>query len=235
MPRQLTLDLALEPALGREDYLVTPANAIALATLSDAEAWPQGRMLLIGPDGSGKTHLASIWASETGAAMMSARGLRVDAVDNLAAEGGALVIEDAHRAAGNAGGEQALFHLWNLCRERNCWLLLTARHAPRHWGLDLPDLASRMEAMPVTRIDAPDEGLLAAVLVKLLADRQLSVPAGLIEWLVPRMDRDLGLARRLVAALDDESMSQKRVPTRQLAGDLLAQLAGCAEDVMSAR
>lgn len=225
MARQLTLDLALEPALGRDDFLVTPANALALATLDNPETWPQGRMLLTGPDGSGKTHLAAIWAAETGAACIPARALRVDNVDLLAREGGALVIEDAHRAAGNPSGEQALFHLWNLSAERNFWLLLTARDAPGQWGLALPDLVSRMGAMPVTRIEPPDEGLLAAVLVKLLADRQLTAPAGLIEWLVPRMDRDLGLARRLVAALDTETMAERRGLTRQLAGDLLAKLA----------
>lgn len=224
MARQLTLDLALEPALGREDFLVTPANALALATLDDPGVWPQARMLLIGPEGSGKTHLATIWAEETGAALIPARALRIDNLDLLAREAGALVIEDADRAAGNPSGEQALFHLWNLSAERNCRLLLTARDAPGVWQLSLPDLVSRMGAMPVTRIGSPDEGLLAAVLVKLLADRQLSAPAGLIEWLVLRMDRDLGLARRLVAALDTETMAARRPLTRQLAGDLLMKL-----------
>ena len=142
----------------------------------------------------------------------------------LASEDGAVVVEDAHRVAFSAGAEQALFHLWNLCAARGCWLLLTARKPPRDWDLSLPDLRSRMSAMPVTRIEAPDEALLAAVLVKLLADRQLTPPPGLIDWLVPRMDRDLGLARRLVAALDTEAMAERRALTRTMAGDLLEQL-----------
>lgn len=224
MARQLTLDLGHKPALGRADFLVTPAHALAMTVLDQPETWPQGRMLLLGPDGSGKTHLATIWAAETGAMRIGASALRPDMVDLLASEDGAVVVEDAHRVAFSAGAEQALFHLWNLCAARGCWLLLTARKPPRDWDLSLPDLRSRMSAMAVTRIEAPDEALLAAVLVKLLADRQLTPPPGLIDWLVPRMDRDLGLARRLVAALDTEAMAERRALTRTMAGDLLEQL-----------
>ncbi|WP_318778993.1 P-loop NTPase family protein [Paracoccus jeotgali] len=224
MARQLTLDLGHTPALGRSDFLVTPANALAMTTLDRPETWPQGRMLLIGPEGAGKTHLATIWSAETGAARMPARALRPDLVDHLAAEDGAVVIEDANRIGASAGAEQALFHLWNLCAARGCWLLLTARSAPRDWDMVLPDLRSRMAAMPQTRIEAPDESLLAAVLVKLMADRQLVTPPGLIEWLVPRMDRDLGLARRLVDALDRQTMAERRGLTRSLAADILATL-----------
>lgn len=224
MARQLILDLPHAPALGRDDFLVTPANALAVAALDAPQDWPQGRMLLIGPDGSGKTHLATIWASETGARRFSAGSLQPERADDMVADGSAIVIEDADRVAQVAGAEQALFHIWNLCAARECWMLLTARNAPRSWGLSLPDLASRMNAMPVTRIEAPDEALLASVLVKLFADRQVAVPHGLVEWLVPRMDRDLGLARRLVATLDNETMSQHRGLTRVLAGEILARL-----------
>lgn len=226
MARQLTFDLALDPALGRDDFLVTPANALALAVLDAPATWPQGRMLLTGPEGSGKTHLAAIWACDMGAASVPARALRLDTVDQLAREGGALVIEDADRAAGHPGCEQALFHLWNLSAERNFLLLLTAKHAPGRWGVQLPDLVSRMGAVAMTRIEPPDEALLAAVLVKLLADRQLGAPPGLIEWLVPRMDRDLGLARRLIAALDARSMAERRGLTRPLVTELLESLTG---------
>ncbi|WBU55765.1 chromosomal replication initiator DnaA [Paracoccus sediminicola] len=226
MARQLTLDLAHEPALGRDDFLVTPANALAVQTLDAPEHWPQGRMLLTGPEGSGKTHLASIWRAETGAGRVMASALRPDYADRLAAEGGAAVVEDCDRVGNAAGAEQALFHLWNLCATRDCWLLLTARHPPRDWGLSLPDLASRMSAMPQVRIRAPDEALLAAVLVKLFADRQVTVPSGLIDWLVRRMDRDLGLARRLVAALDTEALSARKPLTRALASDILARISG---------
>ncbi|MFV0292126.1 MAG: chromosomal replication initiator DnaA [Paracoccus sp. (in: a-proteobacteria)] len=224
MARQLTFDLAGKPALGRDDFLVTPANALAVAMLDQPSGWPQGRMLLIGPDGSGKTHLTTIWAEECNALRVSAVSLQPDMAVRLVTAGGAVAVEDVHQIGGMTGAEQGLFHLWNLCAAHECRLLLTARTPPRDWGLVLPDVSSRMAALPVSRIEAPDEPLLAAVLVKLFSDRQISVPAGLIDWLAPRMDRDLGLARRLVAALDAEAMANQRALTRNLAADLLGQL-----------
>lgn len=224
MSRQLTLDLTTPPAHSRADFLPAPANAAALAALDAPQDWPQGRMLLIGPDGAGKTHLAAFWAAENGARRIKAPALRPELADQLACEGGALVVEDADRAGRAAGAEQALFHLWNLCGPRDCLLLLTARTAPRDWGLVLPDLRSRMDAMPQVHLGPPDEALLAAVLVKLFADRQLAVPAGLIEWLATRMDRDLGLARRLVAAIDRAAMAEKGPVTRRIASEWLDNL-----------
>ncbi|SDE87134.1 hypothetical protein SAMN05421538_11339 [Paracoccus isoporae] len=224
MARQLTLDLPHETALGRDDFLVTDANRTAVATLDAPDLWPQGRMLLIGPEGSGKTHLAAIWAADHGAAHVDAAALTADEADPLARAGGAVIVEDAHRVAGVPAAEAALFHLWNLCAARGCRLLLTARGPARDWALSLPDLQSRMAALPLTRIEAPDEALLAAVLVKLFADRQISASSGLISWLVPRMDRDLGLARRLVGALDMAALAAGKAPTRQMAADILHRL-----------
>lgn len=222
--RQLTLDLTTPPAHSRSDFLAAPANLAALAALDAPQDWPQGRMLLIGPEGAGKSHLAAFWAAENGARRLKAAALRPEAADALAAEGGALVIEDADRAGRAAGAEQALFHLWNLSAPRDCLMLLTARTAPRDWGLVLPDLRSRMDAMPQVRLLPPDESLLAAVLVKLFADRQQAVSSDLIEWLVLHMPRDLGLARRLVAAMDRAAMADKRPISRRLAAGLLAGL-----------
>ncbi|MFN3525435.1 MAG: chromosomal replication initiator DnaA [Paracoccus sp. (in: a-proteobacteria)] len=224
--RQLTLDLTTAPAHSRADFLTAPANEAALRMLDQPLSWPQGRMLLIGPEGAGKTHLAAFWAAENGARRVSTASLRPDTADTLAAEGGAVVVEDADHAGFAAGAEQALFHLWNLCGPRDCLLLLTARSAPRDWGLVLPDLRSRMDAMPQVHLGPPDETLLAAVLVKLFADRQLTVSAGLIDWLVLHMDRDLGLARRLVAAMDRAAMAEKGPVTRRIAADLLDNLSG---------
>ncbi|WP_134726666.1 chromosomal replication initiator DnaA [Paracoccus luteus] len=225
MSRQLALDLRTPPALGRGDFLPAPANATALALLDRPEDWPQGRLILIGPDGSGKSHLASFWAAENGARRVAARALRDEACDALVDFFGALVVEDAHRAGGAAGAERALFHLWNLAAERQALLLITARAPPRDWGLGLPDLASRMGSMAAVRLDPPDEDLLAAVLVKLFADRQLMPGAGVIEALVRRMDRDLGLARRLVARIDRAALAEGRAVTRPLALATLEALA----------
>lgn len=230
MARQLILDLGHQAAQSRADFLVTQANAIAVATLDRPEHWPQGRMLLIGPDGSGKSHLASIWATDTGARRIAAAQLRVETADEIAVPGGAICVEDADRAGDYAGTEQALFHLWNLAAERDCWLLLTARQPPRYWGLTLPDLLSRMGAMSTAQIEAPDEALLAAVLVKLFSDRQITVSSSLIDWLVLRMDRDLGQARRLVAALDAEALAGGRPLTRSLAAEAFGRLDNADED-----
>lgn len=219
--RQLTLDLKTEPALGRGDFLVAGANRAALAMLDAPDRWPQGRLLLIGPEGAGKTHLAAFWAAERGAVRLPAAALTEARAGDLVCP---LVIEDAEAVAGDPGAERALFHLWNLVAQRGGPLLLTARSVPRDWGLRLPDLRSRMDAVAQARLGAPDEALLAAVLVKLFTDRQITVPAGLIDWLVLRMDRDLGLARRLVAALDVAALSDKRAITRRMAADLLVQL-----------
>lgn len=225
MSRQLTLDLTTAPAHSRADFLPARANAAALSALDAPQDWPQGRMLLIGPEGAGKTHMAAFWAAENGARRIKAAALRPEAADLLATEGGALVVEDADRAGRAAGAEQALFHLWNLCGPRDCLLLLTARSAPRDWGLVLPDLRSRMDAMPQVRLGSPDQALLAAVLVKLFSDRQLAVPPGMIDWLVMRMQRDLGTARRLVAAIDRAAMAKQGPVTRKIAADLLDNLA----------
>lgn len=221
--RQLPLGLETPPALGRGDFLVAPANALAVGMLDAPARWPQGRLLLTGPEGSGKSHLAAIAASEAGLNPVRGASLRPDDAPLLAAPG-LVVIDDADEVAGNDTAECALFHLWNLSAQHGTRLVLTAGTAPRGWGIRLPDLLSRMEAMTAIRIGPPDETLLGAVLVKLLADRQMAVPAGLIDWLLPRMDRDLGLARRLVAALDQQAMAEKRAVTRKMAALLLDKL-----------
>ncbi|MDO5528103.1 MAG: DnaA/Hda family protein [Paracoccus sp. (in: a-proteobacteria)] len=234
MSGQLTFDLAGRPALGRGDFLTAEANRTALAALDAPGGWPLGRMLLLGPRGAGKSHLAAIWAGDHGARRLDQSALGGDEADQMAqracTEGGAAVIEDVDRiiAAGGAASrpqaEAALFHLLNLCAARQCRLLLTARRAPQDWGVRLPDLASRLEATAQTRLGPPDEALLAAVLVKLFADRQLEVRPDLIEWLSLRMDRDLGLARDLVDRLDRAALAEKRPLTRRAAGAALDKL-----------
>ncbi|MDP0930241.1 chromosomal replication initiator DnaA [Paracoccus onubensis] len=218
------MDLITPPAFSRADFLPSAANEAALSALEAPRDWPQGRMLLIGPEGSGKSHMAAFWAAENGARKVAAAGLSPESSDHLVAEGGALVVEDADHSGYAAGAEQALFHLWNLCGARKCLLLMTARTAPRDWGLLLPDLRSRMDAVAQVRLGPPDEALLAAVLVKLFADRQLTVSAGLIDWLVLRMDRDMGLARRLVSGMDRMALARKGPVTRKIAADLLDKL-----------
>lgn len=224
MARQLTFDLAGPPASTRADFLVTAANRDALAMLDRPALWPQGRLLLLGGPGSGKTHIARFWAGENGAPVQPARGLRIDGVDRLVQPEGALVIEDVHRIGQTEGAEQAMFHVWNLAAGRNCLLLLTARMPPRDWDLALPDLRSRMEALTSVELGPPDDTLLPAVLVKLFADRRIPVAPDVIDFLTRRMERDLGLARRLVLAIDRAALADHRPVTRRLAAEWLDKL-----------
>ena len=224
MARQLTLDLTMPPASSRDDFLISGANRHALSMLDAPGDWPGGRMLLLGAPGAGKSHLAGFWADERGAHIVQGWTLNPANADEHVPQGGAVVVEDGHEAGGNPEAEQGLFHLWNLAGARDCRLLITARAAPRDWGIGLPDLRSRLDSAAQAVLAAPDEALLPAVLVKLFADRQIQAPPEVIDWLALRMDRDLDLARRLVSAMDRESLAHRRAISRRLAAELLDKL-----------
>lgn len=214
MPRQLTFDLPMRAALGRADFFVSPANSEALAMVDVPALWPQGKLLLCGPEGSGKSHLAEVFAHDRGAMILDGRDLiDPDILPDV------MVIEDAHLVA--ARQEETLFHLHNRILAKGGLLLLTARDVPAQWGLRLPDLRSRMEATALARIQAPDDAVLAAVMVKLFADRQLQVAPSLISYLISRIDRSFAGAHALVAALDARALAQGRAVTRALAGEML--------------
>lgn len=219
MIRQLAFDLPAREAWRREDFFPSPANAAALAAVDDWRNWPGGKLVLTGPKGSGKTHLARLWAAEAGAALLPATDLATADLPALSAHG-AVAVEDAETAAGNPQAEAAFFHLHNLVTQSG-HLLVTANRPPRDWGLALPDLASRLQAAALARIEAPDDALLSAVLIKLFSDRQITVPPALIPYLVARMERSIDAARALVAALDARALAEGRPITRQLAADLL--------------
>ena len=218
MIRQLAFDLPNATAMTRVDFFAAPSNALALQVVEDWQDWPGRKLLLIGPEGAGKTHLAHVWAALTDAVFLPAETLGTVDVADLA--GRAVVVEDADRIA---GAEAQLFHLHNLVTTGG-FLLLTARTPPRDWGLTLPDLISRMQASPIAHLNAPDDALLSAVLVKLFADRQVTVPASLIPYLVSRMPRSIGAARALVAALDARALAAGRPISQKLAGEVLDRL-----------
>ncbi len=215
MIRQLAFDLPGREAMSRADFFVAPSNALALQTVEGWQDWPGRKLVLVGPEGAGKTHLATIWAQMTGGVVLPAADLAGAKLAALA--GRCVAVEDADRPG---LPEDALFHLHNLVTPGGA-LLVTARTPPRDWGLALPDLLSRMQAAPVAQLDGPDDALLSAVLVKLFADRQVAVPANLIPYLVARMPRSIGAARGLVAALDATALARGRPITRSLAARLL--------------
>ena len=214
-PRQLALALDHPESLAREDFLSGPSNAAALALIDSWPAWPHPMILLTGPEGSGKSHLAAVWAQAAGARVLSAQALDQAGVPGALATG-ALVVEDL---AAGAFDERALFHLVNLAREEQAFVLLTARVAPSTFAIR--DLGSRLKALPVVAMTPPDDALLRAVLVKLFSDRQVAVDESLIGYLATRIERSFSAARATVAALDREAMCQKRPLTRALAAELL--------------
>ncbi len=203
---QMIIDLPLSPGMGREDFLVTESNRAAFAMI---ESWPSGAeasplLALVGPPGSGKSHLAEIWRARTGALRATAADV---SVQNLSAllSAGRLVLEDM---PGDALDERAMFHLVNMAREGGARIVLVSRRFPSRWPVSLPDLASRLKAAQTAVLGPPDDELLRAVLVKLFADRQLKVGEGVISYLLTRMERSLDAARRIVAAVDRRALEE---------------------------
>jgi chromosomal replication initiation ATPase DnaA len=217
-PRQLAFALPHAESFAREDFLGGASNAAALRLIEQWPDWPDRVLALTGPEGAGKSHLAAIWAEIAGARRVAARTLgEVDLIAELATA--ALVVEDA----GGEFDERALFHLINLVRQEEAYLLITARAAPATWGVALPDLSSRLRAIPVVALDPPDDALLRAVMVKLFADRQLAVDESLIAYLASRIERSFAGARAAVDGLDREALRQQRPVTRALAAELMAR------------
>jgi chromosomal replication initiation ATPase DnaA len=219
MPEQLAFPLPRLEARGREAFFVSPSNATAVAQVEAWAGWPQGKMVLAGPEGAGKTHLAHVWAGLAGARIVAAPSLAPAEIPALAE--GPVAVEDADRIAGRPALEAALFHLHNLALAGGQPLLLTARKPPGQWHLALPDLQSRIAATAVATLDPPDDPLLAAVLVKLFADRQIAPPPRLLDYCLKRMDRSFAAAQRLVAALDARALATGRPIGVQLAAEVL--------------
>jgi chromosomal replication initiation ATPase DnaA len=221
MATQLGFDLPVRAALGREDFFVSPANAMAVALLEGWQGWPGRKLLLIGPAGAGKTHLAHVWAAQSSARILPAAGL--EQADIPAFARGQVVVEDIDQIAGQQGAEQALFHLHNLVIAEGHSLLLTSACAPQHLGLSLPDLQSRVQGCQSASLGAPDDRLLGAVLMKLFADRQLVPTPDTLPYLVRWMTRSFDSARQIVAEMDAQALAQGRPLNRALAREVLAR------------
>lgn len=225
-PAQLPLELVSPPGLSRDDFLEAPGNAAALALLDSYPHWPARVVALVGPAGAGKTHIASMFAQMAGGRIVPARTLSLEQVPEALASG-ALALEDL---APGAFDEAALFHLLNLAKETGAHVLLTARALPAGFALATADLASRLRAIPTVEVAPADDGLLAAVLVKLFADRQISVDEATLHYLLARMERSVSGAEALVAAIDRAALAARRPVTRALVAELMKSLPGAEED-----
>lgn len=202
---QAPLAFPLRTALGREDFLVAPCNAEAVALIDRWPEWPARIVVITGAKGTGKSHLAEVWRAKSGAARISPTDLSVAAAPALA-EGGALVLDGMD----GPFDEQALFHLINLLRAQGGWLLITARLAPARWPVALRDLKTRLGEALVVALGAPDDSFLTALLVKLFADRQLKAPPELLSYLVSHVERSCAAMAEAVAALDAASLAERR-------------------------
>lgn len=215
-PRQLVLALDHAISFAREDFLEGPSNAKALALIDRWPDWSDRLAVLVGPEGSGKSHLAAIWAQVSGARILSAKLLGETDLPHAFATG-ALVVEDLEADGLN---ERALFHLINMAREQQVDVLLTARNAPAGFNVGIRDLGSRLRVLPAVTLAAPDDALLRALIVKLAADRQLAVDEALVNYLANRIERSFASARAAVTLLDEEALRQHRPVTRALASEL---------------
>lgn len=232
MAEQLTFDLPVREALQREAFFVSPSNAIALATLDTPELWPSNKLVLTGPRGSGKTHMAHVWAVDRDAIIIDVDELTHADIPMLASMRH-VVVENADRIADLSNArdtEEALFHLHNLILAEGGRLLVTASTPPNLWTLCLPDLASRMQGTCITKINAPDDALLSAMLLKQFEDRQLAIPYPLIPFLVKRMERSTANLRSIVEALDAAALRLGKPISRKFAAQVLDNISLSAQD-----
>ncbi|MFD9897147.1 DnaA regulatory inactivator HdaA [Mesorhizobium sp. NPDC059025] len=217
-PRQLPLDLGHGTAYSRDDLVVSASNAQAATLVDRWPDWPAPVVVLAGPAGSGKTHLAEIWRDAANAVAIEAGKVAQGAA---AFDGRPVLIDDIDAAAFDQHG---LFHLINNVRGAGCHLLLTARRFPAAWGTTLPDLASRLKAAATVEIHEPDDVLLAGVITKLFADRQVEVEPHVVQYLVRRIERSLATAMRVVERLDRMALEQKARITRTMAADAVSAM-----------
>jgi len=214
-PGQIPLNLPSQAAETREDLVVTPVNTQAVEFLDSWPHWPTRIVILAGPVGAGKSHLAKIWARRADASYIEPNPAQPlpDLGDRRY-----FVIEGLDR--GNIG-ENWLFHVINMVRAQQGGVILTSRMWPGEWGISLPDLTSRLKTAHLVELNEPDDALLHGVLLKLFSDRQLQVEPQVISYLVTRMERSLASAQHIVEILDTLSLAAKRGVTRSLAAQAL--------------
>jgi chromosomal replication initiation ATPase DnaA len=215
---QLAFDLSRPAALGRSDFLVSDSNRAAVGWIDRWPSWPSPVLVLYGPPGCGKTHLARLWCERATAAFVAGAALDEASLPGMfTEERGRIAVDDADLAP-----ERALLHLYNCCREQGGNLLVTARRPTGSWQIGLADLRSRLRAAAVAGIEMPDDALLGAVLVKHFADRQLRVRPPLIAYLIGRIERSFAAAAEIVAALDAAALAERQPIRIRLARKLFA-------------
>ncbi len=206
---QLILDFNYRPCFGKEDFMVNKCNEEAVAMVDSWPSWPFFAMLIYGTEGCGKTHLAHVFAhnvfkkSKQETRFIKAKDITLENIENL---GSTLVVEDLSVDIDN----EALFHLYNLTRSQNGFILFTSSEAPARLKFNLPDLQSRLNAVPAVKIKEPDDELLSALIIKQFSDRQILVAPEVLNYIIKNMERSFPFARKLVKEIDTLSLSQKK-------------------------
>jgi chromosomal replication initiation ATPase DnaA len=215
MSEQLTLDLPHRATLGREDFLVTDSNAAAVALIDQWPNWPSYGAVIVGPPGSGKSHLVEVWRQKSGAQFCTSETLTIEGVPTLLGTSHCAIEITISMA------ERAIFHALNYARQEGHNLLFTSAEPISEWKITIPDLASRLKALPTVMIGQPDDALLRGVLVKLFLDRQIAVDETTLNYMLLRMPRSLQSARSIVAQIDQQAMAEKAEITRHFVARVL--------------
>lgn len=216
-PEQLPFDLGHRHAHERENFWVSASNADAVAWIDKWPDWPAPALILYGPAASGKTHLLQVWRQEAGAVEIAASNITAESAGNAKA----VIIDDIQSIMGDNAREQALFHTYNMMRDRGGHMLLAAEKPVRDWNIQLPDLKSRLMAAPAVGIGSPDDELIAVVLTKMFSDRQIFVSQEVVQFILPRIERSFHAVRDLVEKTDHRAMAEKRAITIPLVREIL--------------
>lgn len=218
---QIPFDLSHRHAYKREDFWVSDSNRTAISWLDKWPEWPAPALIISGPPASGKTHLLQVWRKETAAKELRWQDLADEDIDQLIRDTKAVIIDDISHAIGDRAQEEALFHLYNMMRERNGYLLVAADLPPAEWSFLLPDLKSRLLAAPTVAIGSPDDELMAVILTKLFSDRQIFVSQEVVQFILPRIERSFLAVSQLVDKIDRKALAEKRAVTVPLVREII--------------